>query len=461
MGKLVLAKDWSCTPLGPIESWPQSLRTTVSLCLASNFPISIAWGAQHTQIYNDGYWPICGAKHPASLGQDFSVCWASAWPVIGASFERALRGETSFLEDQRMFLDRHGYLEETFFTFSFSPIRDESGGVGGLFHPVTETTAKMLSQRRMRLLRDVAGRTGKSFSVRAALRSRARFDGRGRAGPAVRAGLRDGVVADGDAAGQRRCRRRCGRRARCAGRARSGPGLAAGRGDPDARAGARDGLSAQIPRDVRRRVGGAVPRAPLGRDPAAHLGARRIGAAGDRDRRGQRASADERGLPQLLRPAGGRRDDRGRGRAGLRGRAEAGRDAGGARSRQDRLLQQRQPRVPDAADADARPDGRRAGVTVAGAGRRRPGGGSPQRPAPAEAGERAAGFLAHRGGQSAGAVRRHRSGRADGGPGQRLPLRRRAGGARRSRSTARRWARWPTSTATCGKRSSSTCCRTR
>ena len=96
MGKLVLAKDWSCTPLGPIESWPQSLRTTVSLCLASNFPISIAWGAQHTQIYNDGYWPICGAKHPASLGQDFSVCWASAWPVIGASFERALRGRRPF-----------------------------------------------------------------------------------------------------------------------------------------------------------------------------------------------------------------------------------------------------------------------------------------------------------------------------------------------------------------------------
>ncbi|HVT08114.1 MAG TPA: ATP-binding protein [Polyangia bacterium] len=171
MGKLVLAKDWSCTPLGSIASWPQSLRTTVSLCLASNFPISIAWGDRHTQIYNDGYWPICGAKHPASLGQDFSVCWASAWPAVGPSFERALRGETSFLEDQRMFLDRHGYLEETFFTFSFSPIRDESGGVGGLFHPVTETTANMLSQRRMRLLRDVAARTGKSLSVRVALRS--------------------------------------------------------------------------------------------------------------------------------------------------------------------------------------------------------------------------------------------------------------------------------------------------
>src|ERR1700704_2179993 len=120
MGKLIAAMDWSKTPLGPIESWPQSLRTTVSLCLASNFPISIAWGPNHVQIYNDGYWPICGAKHPHSMGQDFRECWASPWPVIGAAYERALGGETSFLEDQRMFLDRNGYLEETFFTFSFS-----------------------------------------------------------------------------------------------------------------------------------------------------------------------------------------------------------------------------------------------------------------------------------------------------------------------------------------------------
>jgi signal transduction histidine kinase len=169
MGKLVRSKDWSQTPLGPIESWPQSLRTTVSLCLASNFPISLAWGPQHVQIYNDGYWPICGGKHPQSMGQDFRVCWASPWPVIGAAFERALAGETSYLEDQRMFLDRNGYLEETFFTFSFSPIRDESGGVGGLFHPVMETTPKMLGERRTRALRDLAGRTAKARTTEEAL----------------------------------------------------------------------------------------------------------------------------------------------------------------------------------------------------------------------------------------------------------------------------------------------------
>ena len=78
------------------------------------------------------------------MGQEFTECWAAPWPVIGDAFEHALAGETSFLENQRMFLDRNGYLEETFFTFSFSPIRDETG-VAGLFHPVTETTARMLA----------------------------------------------------------------------------------------------------------------------------------------------------------------------------------------------------------------------------------------------------------------------------------------------------------------------------
>lgn len=156
MGKVVRSMDWTKTPLGPIESWPQSLRTTVGLCLASNFPISLAWGPKHVQIYNDGYWPICGAKHPDAMGQGFRECWASAWPAIGEAFERALAGTTSYLENQRMFLDRNGYLEETFFTFSFSPIRDETGDIAGLFHPVTETTAKMIGERRTRALRDLA-----------------------------------------------------------------------------------------------------------------------------------------------------------------------------------------------------------------------------------------------------------------------------------------------------------------
>lgn len=160
MAELIRSRDWSATPLGSVESWPQSLRTTVSLCLASNFPINIIWGPNHTQIYNDGYRVVCGEGHPTFLGMDYSQSWASAWPVIGEPFARALAGETSFLENQRMFLHRNGYLEETFFTFSISPIRDETGGIGGLFHPVTETTLTMLGERRTRAVRDLNAHLG-------------------------------------------------------------------------------------------------------------------------------------------------------------------------------------------------------------------------------------------------------------------------------------------------------------
>ncbi|HEY3697542.1 ATP-binding protein [Phenylobacterium sp.] len=160
MALLIGSTDWSNTPLGPIEAWPQSLKTTVSLCLASNFPINIIWGPEHSQIYNDGYRVVCGAAHPIALGEAYTKTWASAWPAIGQPFDDALAGKTSYLENQRMFLFRNGYLEETFFTFSISPIRDESGGIGGLFHPVTETTPSMLAERRTRLLRDLNARLG-------------------------------------------------------------------------------------------------------------------------------------------------------------------------------------------------------------------------------------------------------------------------------------------------------------
>ncbi|MES2525617.1 MAG: ATP-binding protein [Bdellovibrionota bacterium] len=166
MGALIASKDWSQTPLGPIENWPSSLQTTVSLCLASNFPINIIWGDSHIQIYNDGYKIICGNAHPRALGEPYTVTWASAWPAIGEPFEIALKGETSFLENQRMFLERNGYPEETFFTFSLSPIRDEHGKIAGLFHPVTETTNAMLSERRTRTLREIAEQTGEANSVR-------------------------------------------------------------------------------------------------------------------------------------------------------------------------------------------------------------------------------------------------------------------------------------------------------
>ncbi len=155
MAALIRTIDWSLTPLGPLHLWPQSLRTSVSLCLSSTFPILVAWGPEFIQIYNDAYRPICGGKHPASMGEPFKVCWATALPVVGDKFDRAQQGEGTYIKDQRMFLDRDGYLEEAFMTFSFSPIRDESGQVGGIFHPITETTDQVLNARRTASLRDL------------------------------------------------------------------------------------------------------------------------------------------------------------------------------------------------------------------------------------------------------------------------------------------------------------------
>jgi len=157
--------DWSKTALGPVETWPQSLRTSVSLCLSSTFPILIAWGPETIQIYNDSYRPICGAKHPESMGQNFRICWETALPVVGDKFTRGQQGEGTYIKDQRMFLDRYGYLEEAFMTFSFAPIRDESGNVGGIFHPITETTDKMLSARRTQVLRELGSQTSKAKSL--------------------------------------------------------------------------------------------------------------------------------------------------------------------------------------------------------------------------------------------------------------------------------------------------------
>jgi len=165
MGKLIRTMDWSKTALGPIESWPQSLRTSVSLCLSSTFPILIAWGPETIQIYNDSYRPICGEMHPQSMGMNFRICWESALEVVGDKFTRGQQGEGTYITDQRMFLERYGYLEEAWMTFSFAPIRDESGGVGGIFHPITETTEKMLSGRRTQTLRDLGAAIGKAKTI--------------------------------------------------------------------------------------------------------------------------------------------------------------------------------------------------------------------------------------------------------------------------------------------------------
>jgi len=154
-GALIARKDWRASALGAVESWPAALVRNLRLCLESRFPFAIAWGPERTQLYNDAFLSICGGKHPAAMGQDMRTCWASAWPTFGPSYERALSGNGSFVEDGRLFLDRRGILEETFFSFSFSPIRDDDDTIAGVLLTVIETTRKMLDARRASFLRDI------------------------------------------------------------------------------------------------------------------------------------------------------------------------------------------------------------------------------------------------------------------------------------------------------------------
>ncbi len=163
MGALIRSMDWSATPLGPFERWPQSLRTSVGTCLHSRFPILIWWGPELCKIYNDAYQPILGDKHPRAMGQPGRECWPEIWHLIGPMLQGVLeRGEATWSENQMLPLVRHGFPEECYFTFSYSPIHDETGGVGGVFCAVTETTGHVLGERRLRSLRTVAAEAGQA-----------------------------------------------------------------------------------------------------------------------------------------------------------------------------------------------------------------------------------------------------------------------------------------------------------
>jgi anti-anti-sigma factor len=152
----VRAHDWSRTPLGPAGQWPQSLQTASSICLSSGFPMHVWWGRELTVIYNDAYVPAMGDKHPGALGRSAAEVWAEAWGELGPMAESVLAGRgATFSEDQLLFLRRHGYLEETYWTFSYSPVQDESGDVGGVFVAVSDTTTRVVGERRLRVLRDL------------------------------------------------------------------------------------------------------------------------------------------------------------------------------------------------------------------------------------------------------------------------------------------------------------------
>ena len=149
MGELIAAHDWAATPIGAIADWPHSLRTAVGICVTSRYPMVIWWGPELVLIYNDAWVPILGPKHPA-LGKPGAQVWPEMWHIIGAQMRYVRNsGKATWSDDQLLPAYRYGYLEEAYFTYSFSPIHDETGAVSGVFTAVTETTTRVLGERRL------------------------------------------------------------------------------------------------------------------------------------------------------------------------------------------------------------------------------------------------------------------------------------------------------------------------
>ncbi|RKH13818.1 PAS domain S-box protein [Corallococcus sp. CA047B] len=166
MGALMRSMDWSKTPLGPVKDWPQSLRTSVSTCLHSRFPMLVFWGPRLVKLYNDAYRPMLGGKHPQAMGRPGREVWTEIWPIIGPMLEQVrIDARATLSEDQLLFLERQGFTEECYFTFSYSPIRDETGGIGGVLDTAVETTHRVLDARRLRTLQELATRTTGSLRV--------------------------------------------------------------------------------------------------------------------------------------------------------------------------------------------------------------------------------------------------------------------------------------------------------
>ncbi len=172
---LLRKQDWAATPLGDPHTWSPVLRTMLQNCLASGFPILIHWGPDLVALYNDAYAARIGAKHPAALGAPARVTWSEAWDRVGSRMHQVtVDGRTLRADDEQLLMVRNGYPEEVYFSYSHSPIIDVDGSTAGMFTVSTETTAKVLYERRMRVVRELgalsiaeAGRTAET--CRAAL----------------------------------------------------------------------------------------------------------------------------------------------------------------------------------------------------------------------------------------------------------------------------------------------------
>ena len=157
MARRVRAFDWGATPLGPIDAWPRSLKTVAEVCLRSRFQMAIYWGPELVCIYNDAERDVLGQLHPGALGQPARELLVDSWDVLAPQLRSVMEDRQSMrVEDEPLRFDRRGVLEVGYFTYSYSPVPDDDGGVGGVLLVSEETTAHVLAERRIDVVRDVA-----------------------------------------------------------------------------------------------------------------------------------------------------------------------------------------------------------------------------------------------------------------------------------------------------------------
>lgn len=161
LGEAYRRVDWAATPLGPVSSWSPALLGAVDLVLHSRNPVTLIWGPEFVLLYNEAYVQILGDKHPAALGAPVPEAFAEIWDDIGPMLRSVLNGEgATWFEDMRLLIDRHGFLEETYFTFSYSAVRGRGGVIEGVADIVLETTRQVIGRRRLELLSRLAERLG-------------------------------------------------------------------------------------------------------------------------------------------------------------------------------------------------------------------------------------------------------------------------------------------------------------